>query len=355
MPRSIWIRTAELIGLGGAALAVFSLCGCSAWERFFPASAPSLSNSDAIDRAVRLCSLKAGERPFHLVLEIAPPEKLAVRGLPADMHATVEVFWLNPITFRTEIRSQSFTQTRIVNGRAVEEHDTGDFYPRWIENFADALLDPVPEIEQLKKVSGKVPVGVQAHACISAPAGDTETAEICFQDTEPRIASGVDATRSVWFDNFAPFGPQQVARTLVDDLPDGLLVRGQVTLLETLPQADYPLLKATEFNLPEQQIATALAPESAAEPLLSSPPPLSSATALSQPGAATPAGTRAIGDKTRVLIRTDRTGQVREAYLAAPGLPGRENWAVTRALAMRFKPLAVDGVARQMETVVALP
>ena len=154
---SVANRLASLIGWGGASILFGALCGCS-WNDVLPAHPTTISNAEAVDRALQRCSLSAGEQPFHLVLEVSPPSDTH-EPVFRDMQAQIEVFWLNPITYRTVIRSPKFSQIRVTNGRVLEEHDTGDFYPRWIQNFVDAILEPIPEAGQLRKVSGGVPVG----------------------------------------------------------------------------------------------------------------------------------------------------------------------------------------------------
>ena len=144
------------------------LSGCK-YEKVFPPTVPTMSNTAAIDRALRLNSLTEGEEPFHLLLEIDPPKQNGALLNAAEMRAEVELFWMNASTYRVVIRSQGFSQIKIVNGRVVEEHDVGDFYPRWIQNFVDALLDPVPQLTALRNTTGEVPVGAASHACISHP------------------------------------------------------------------------------------------------------------------------------------------------------------------------------------------
>ncbi len=387
MRRRALLQKAWRVGLGSASIILGSLCGCS-WNDVFSPQLVSLPNSEAVDRALRLCSLSEGDRPYHLVLEIAPPAaagKTPLIAAPAhgeEMRARVEIFWLNRITYRTVIRSRDFNQVRIVNGQVTEEHDTGDFYPRWIQNFVDAILDPIPQADKLRGIPGTVPVGVQSHACISNATGsdgatnaanrlpeDTATAQVCFQDAEPRIASGVDFTRSVWFDDFAPFGRQEIARTLVNNLPANVLMRGQITLLEPLKQSDYPLLKAHEFTLPEKVIQTSLvAPVVAQSMLEETPMPLGNLTkntALKTRAASnlrpvsldttTSEETAKVKAAMRVYVRTDRTGRVREAYRDKIDQFGLTDAAVARALTLKFKPLIVNGVAHQMEAPISLP
>src|SRR5580658_7827295 len=155
-------RTAWIVALGCASIALSSLCGCS-WEEIFPPTAPPVPNAIAVDRALRLCSLSEGGQPFHLILDITPPPHAAAYLRGEDMRAQIEIFWLNALSYRTVIRSHNFSQIRIVNGSVIEEHNAGDFYPRWIQNFVDAILNPVPKVSILRKIAGSVPVGVQSH------------------------------------------------------------------------------------------------------------------------------------------------------------------------------------------------
>ncbi len=407
MRRTALPRVGWSMGLGCASILLSLLCGCS-WNDVFSPQLQTLENSDAVDRAVRLCSLREGNRPFHLVLEIGegplatpkpalshyagvPPKSSLTVARPvavADMRARVEIYWLSAISYRIEIHSRDFDQVRIVNGSVTEEHNTGDFYPRWIQNFVDAILDPVPQAEMLRAIPGTVPVGLKSHACISnATVGEeasdkpirqpeeTSVAQVCFQDAEPLIASGVEFTRSVWFDDFAPFGRQQIARTLVNNLPANVLVRGQITILERLKQEDYPLLKAHEFTPPEQLIETTLVERNVAKAMLDlNPAPFpgrgfgnpeyAAASAVMKPASfetgepdsdGADGRSRAAGkNPMTVYIRTDRTGKVREAYRNTIDQFGLTDAEVARAMKLKFKPLIVGGVARQMEAPILL-
>jgi len=248
-----------------------------------------------------------------------------------------------------------------VNGVVVEEHDTGDFYPRWIQNFVDAVLTPIPQAAALRKVEGSVPVGTTSHACISRPyqptaikAGLTPDvppleARVCFLDEGPRLASGEDFTRHVSFDDYAAFGSKQVARTLVNVLPANTLVNGRIVRLEPLDAKDYRLLKAKEYTPVAKQIQTRLVPEIEAESLINSP-----------------YGNRWLGgmrdqnegampeSRTTIYVRTDRTGRVREAYRDRSDIYGLQNSAVSDAMTYRFKPLVIRGVTMQMEAPITV-
>lgn len=374
--------SALVVGLSCASIICSALSGCS-WKKLLPAEAPTLPNAVAVDRALRLCSLSEGDQPFHLILEISPPAISPAAGSlhstppRADhnpMQATVEIFWLNPITYRTEIRSPGFRQTRIVNGSVVEEHNIGDYYPRWIQDFVEGILNPVPEAARLRRVPGDLPVGLQSDACISTSANrpSPDSAQLCFRDTEPRLAGITDARRSLWFDDYAPFGSQQIPRTIVDNLQPNLLIRGHIVELRPLSSSSYRLLKATYFTPPAQQLATAAVSPRVAEVLLQLPVTRYSARSAAyswQPidqgsspeltppsrAEASPSAAQPAVEQTPIYVRTDRTGRVREAYRSPSDHYGIEKAALVRALTLHFKPLIIDGAPRQMEALLYLP
>jgi len=354
-------RAALMFGFGSASLAIGALCGCS-WKELVSPRSTSVANDVALNRALLVSSLTDGDQPFHLILDIAPaPRSNSSTPGESEMYAQIEVFWLNRVTYRTVIRSKAFSQTRIVNGRVVEEHDIGNFYPRWIQNFVDALFEPVPKKSILLNIPGSVPIGPTSNACFvtqssngpeatpDAPQSPDERslASVCFRDREPRIASGRDYTRYVAFDDFAAFGQQQIPRTLINVLPANLQLWGRVTYLEPLRQSDYPLLKAKEFTLPAKQILTTLVSQNIAASLLETPLahlPVSPARRF--PGPAIP---------TTIYIRTDHTGKVREAYRNATDQFHQQDALISRALTLKFKPLVIKGVPQQMEAPFALP
>jgi hypothetical protein len=356
-------RARPVICLGTLSLVLSVFCGCtssrSLWEEWFPPKVPTLANNLALDRALHLSSLTEGDQPFHLILAISPPPH------QPDKFAQIEIYWLNPITYRTQIHSRTFSQTRIVNGRVIDEHNTGDFYPRWIQNFVDAILNPVSDPATLRKIPGAIPIGPQSQACISTiGSADPGPAQVCLTGSEPKLTSARDATHYVSFDDFQPFGSQLIPRTLVESLPENTLIRAQIVLLEPLSPTSQRQLKATEFTQSAKQIRTALVPATTAQSLLdfnsankpsskhnSPSPPLTPLPVLqSDPQNPGPI---------KVYIRTDRTGRVREAYRDNSNHMSMQSStsdpAAARALALKFRPYLVNGVPQQMESTIALP
>jgi hypothetical protein len=57
------------------------------------------------------------------------------------------------------LNSPDFSQTRVVDGSEVEEHDEGNFYPRWLDSFVRMLLDPVPRSQVPKLIPQRLTGG----------------------------------------------------------------------------------------------------------------------------------------------------------------------------------------------------
>ena len=86
----------------------------------------------ALNRALTTSSLTEEGTPFHAVLVIGSAK--------SPDSGRVEVWWAAKQKHKTILTSPTFSQTRIVNGADVMETDSGDYYPRWLENFVDAIL-----------------------------------------------------------------------------------------------------------------------------------------------------------------------------------------------------------------------
>src|SRR3954463_4454147 len=104
-----------------------------------PPSGRQVSVDDALEGALKASSLTRDGKPFHAVEDIGKPN--------GEYSGTVEIWWQSPRVYKLRINSPKFSETKVVNLDSVNEKDEGDYYPRWLENFVLALLDPVP-VEQ---------------------------------------------------------------------------------------------------------------------------------------------------------------------------------------------------------------
>ncbi len=298
---------------------------------------------EALDRALKKSSLTFEGKPFHAILDIG------TAGTPYS--GKIEVFWADAHRYKSIITSPSFSQTRIVNGLQVSETNQGDFYPRWLEDFHDALLDPVPMIANFRGRGGAAFLGPTiTRSCLQRddrPGGITDQLTwgmICFSGSDPHLSSVLTTNFSMEFSDWQGFGDKQIARTYSTDVLDYKPVLAHLTTLEELKQADDATFAIATLTPADQQISTAYVSTLKEESLVESPPIIEWPTVRE--------------GKTEgymiVYARTDRTGQVRETEKHNSDQPGLETFGMEQALRYKFKPLLVDGVPVQMEMPLVL-
>jgi hypothetical protein len=297
----------------------------------------------AVERALKSSSLTSGSKPFHAVLNI---------GAPMTPYAgQIEVWWVSSTESKTVIMSSSFSQTRIVNGAQVQETNTGDYYPRWLQNFADGLLNPIPPQLNPAALSGTVFLNPNVtQSCVSRNEKvngitvDLTWGMLCFSGSEPRLLSVLTVNSNVTYSDWKKFGRQQIPRTLTTDVLDYKEISAHMTTLEELKNPDPATFAITNPTPPAQQIATAFVSTLKEESLLEKAPVIEWPTVRE--------------GKTDgymiVYARTDRTGQVRETAKHNSDQPGLESFGMEQALKYKFHPLLLDGAPVQMEMPLVL-
>lgn len=316
------------------------------WAQFsnYPQIQSERVDSDvAIRRALKSSSLTEDGKPFHAVLEIGDA-KSPYRG-------RVEVWWAAPQKYKTITVSPAFSQTRIVNGTQVMESNSGDYFPRWLEDFVDAILDPVPMIENFRGHGGAVVVGPSImNSCIrrdDRPGGITDQITwgiVCFAGSEPRLESVLTTNYYISFEDWKTFNHKQIARTYKTSVLDYKEVAAHLTTLEELRGVSEELFSITKPTPPEQQIRTAFVSTLKEESLIETAPK------IDWP----PVREGKTEGYMIVYARTDRTGQVRETAKHNSDQPGLESFGMEQALRYKFNPLIVNGVAVQMEMPLVL-
>lgn len=301
-------------------------------------------------------SLVYGKTPFHLVMDIHPGKALRPEHVASpDMHGTMEVLWRGPSRYKLILTTPNFSQTKIVDGEKVEETDSGDFLPRWLDDFVRGLFVPVPQADALgstklkmygggtMRLPGREPVTIPR--CISKsdrPGGVTEEtsqAEVCFDPSHAWIAAGQEFTRYVSYRDFKPFRGQMIARTWSDDIPENIFVEGTITRLDKLTKKEARTIRVTNPTPLSGQIHTVFVSrqkiDELKEPLLDYDWPVEN--------------TEALEGWMIVYVRTDRTGKIRESYWDSSDNYKLQDAGVRLALLSTLKPLEVDGAPVQIE------
>jgi hypothetical protein len=337
-----------------ALLALSVGCGAIPMVAQTPASG---DNAALLQQALRESVLIDGNRPFHLILDIAP----AVTDLPhhrevsPSLRGSMEIFWAAPNRYKLILESPAFRQTKIVEGKRVEEHDEGDFYPRWLDNFVMALLSPVPQAQLAKLMPQGLTGGgtftmpgrgvLQMPRCLETsdrPGGVTEEtsiARLCFDPANPWYESTLDFTRYVSFKDYAKFGGQMIPRTWSNDIPENLFVEGKVRTLEKLSKSEAAAIHVMARTPESGQMRTVFLSRKDIE-----------AQVESRPDFTWPAeDTETLEGWMIVYVRTDRRGQVRESYWDSSDNYKLQDAGVQFALKTTLKPMVVNGASVQME------
>jgi hypothetical protein len=231
------------------------------------------------------------------------------------------------------------------------ETDSGDYYPRWLENFVDAILDPIPMVDNFKGRGGAVMVGPQiTNSCLrrdDRPGGITDPVtwgDVCFGGYKPVLKSVLTMNYGVEFEDSKPFGLKEIARTYKTDVLDYEEIIAHLTTLEDLRDPPQELFAVKTPTPPDHQIKTAFVSTKKEESLIETAPEIDWPTVRE--------------GKTDgymiVYARTDRTGQVRETAKHNSDQPGLEEFGMKQALRYKFKPLVVDGAPVQMEMPLVL-
>jgi hypothetical protein len=331
--------------LGGLVLGA-ALCSISSRAQmpgFTQMQGEKVDGEIALDRALKTSSLTFQGKPFHAVMEIGTAG--------TDYSGRVEVWWSESTKYRLLVQSPKFSQEKVVNGDHVSEKDQGDYFPRWLENFVLAVLDPVPMAGNFRGRGGAVTIGPQiTGSCLrrdDRPGGITDQLTwgiVCFGGSEPLLESVLTTNMSMEFKDWRKFDQKQIARVYSTYVLDYKPVLGQLTALEEIKKPDEDMFTVTGVTSADQRISTMFVSTLREESLVEKAPVIEWPSVRE--------------GKTEgymiVYARTDRTGQVRETAKHNSDQPGLESFGMEAALKYKFKPLVVDGVPQQMEMPLVL-
>ena len=329
-----------------AAFLFFALIAATASSQLPPAFAPQqgerMDADKAVDRALKNSSLTFNGGPFHARMNIDSQEQ--------GYSGNVEVWWENPTKYRLQIQSPNFSQLKIVSGDHISEKNTGDYYPRWLENFVIAILDPVPVANNFRNRGDAVMLSPNSHSCLQRndrPGGITDEmtwGNICFQGDEPLLSSVLTFNVDMEYSDWQKFGKKKIARTYKTDVIAYRPVTGRLTILETLDRRDEAMFAVYPASSSSSAVSTTFVSTLKEESMVEHTPQIEWPSVRE--------------GKTEgymiVYARTDITGQVRETAKHNSDQPGLEDFGIEQALKYKFKPLLVNGVPQQMEMPLVL-
>jgi outer membrane biosynthesis protein TonB len=352
MPRSFAVKSSAAI------LVCYLIAASSAKDEPRPKTV-----AEALEHAAKISQLThPGSAPFHLKATVAE-----LNSPDSDYKAEIEEYWVAPDKWRRTIKAPDFSQTKIVNGPQVSEQNQGAYYPFWLRNFVTAIFDlapteimqtksPLPDITALQEqIAKKLPQGLSGlrfdtgSSCSRitqsvgiSPVHNSIFTNICFQNPPGLLTSVISPTFHADFADFKKFKDKQVARKISNNPEPGTKIEANITELTELKNPD-PAMFTVQSSTPihERITATQVSEEVARGQLQSSPDI-----------AWQPVRDGKLTGTLSLLVMVDKEGHVRETWPLNSDNPFPEDQARQAVGEWKFKPMVLDGVPVQMETIL---
>ena len=309
--------------------------------------APQLPLEQVVRTAAEKSTLAMpGNAPFHLKATIADE-----KAHDSQWTAAVEEWWQSPTVYRREFHSAAFSQTLIVNGSKVEEHDEGPVFPELLRNLTTELLTTVPRYDQLAALHQTVPQPDGTPGQIVAKweipgsyggASKAIQASVAVSRQTGLFTYGGDLDWDVALHDFADFHGKQIARRLTAQAGRGPTLTARVTLLEDLGTSAATLFHVAHLTPFRQQLRVVVVKEAELRQRV-----------LTQVQPQWPASTKAGAIVMRIVV--DRSGQVRSVDDFYSDDPAAQPAVEAAVLQWRFKPWLDHGASVQVISTITLP
>ena len=308
------------------------------------------SLADAAAHAIELSQIRVpGATPFHLkatLLESTNPD--------SPYTAEIEEYWVSPQKWRRTVTSEKFSQTVIKTGTQQIEQNTGDYYPLWLRNMVTALVDPIPMLVELEQSNAYLridayPDAGQLEQCahLEAKVGgwaaqNTVYNVICFNARREFLTSVVTPSYSAQFEDYRRFGNKLVPRKIIDDPEPGTTLLLRVTELTALNEVVDEKLFTADGVVPTALLRSLKIDQVVANGLALNTPSIQWPTVRNRKTQGT----------LSIYISADTSGRVREAWPLNSANAGLDDAVRNQVKNWRFKPVAVEGVPVQIETIL---
>jgi hypothetical protein len=290
---------------------------------------------DRIRSAVEKSTLnQPGTPPFHLLAELSPYRP----GIePADLTGTIEVWWASPMQWRREVRTPQFHQVAIMNKGQEWQHNDGDYFPEWLREIGNDLLNPIPDLDRVLDESG----GAGSWPSFSTD-GKVRKSVGCALSAPGLLTFGTCTGWGGEFSDFKPFGNRTIARTISAGEPQAT---ARITILENLDPSSVTFTPPP--NTPSSPlIHTIILDEiSLRKNLQPGPPP--------QWPAVQDGPLEGLLTTTHVLV--DRTGAVRDVGMILSDNPLLNDAAKKFIAGLRFNPFVANGEPVQVVSRITRP
>lgn len=298
----------------------------------------TVSVADTTEKALQCSQLTLpGAKPFHLaavIEETTDPN--------SDYTAKVEEFWVSPTKWRRTIDSPNFSQTRVVNGEAVLERNTGDYFPVWLNQMLTALFDPVPMLNALKQINAQMPKPNGVNSACADLHARIDRWVICFEGSSGLLTSVFTKGYAAEFKDYAKFGDKRVARRIVDDPEPGVTLETRVTSLAELTAPDEAMFEVAQPTPLSDQIRRIRVSDDTLRKLVSGGAEITWPTVGAGP----------FTGGCAVYVSADRAGHVREAWPAGCDNASLQDPLRDAVKQWVLKPAISEGAPVQVESLI---
>jgi hypothetical protein len=287
-----------------------------------------------------------GSPPFHLKVRISE-----VSNASSEFKADVEEYWVSPEKWRRTIQSSGFSQLMIVSDHGVFEQNTGDYYPWWLRDLVTALVEPLPMLEQIKRLPGKVDLpgdSIRSTACFNLqtrsgapPAQSNLQLAFCFRGQDGLLKAISTPGYRAEFQDYKPFLGKQVARRIVISPRPGTTIAAEILELQPIAKPDEQMFVVDHPTPPAQILKSVEVGEDTARRITVDAPEIKWPAVRSGK----------VSGLVTLYISADRSGHVREAWLVSSDNAALTDAAREQVMAWRFQPY-VNGFPMQMESVL---
>lgn len=312
----------------------------------FAGSARGGENLDTIKKSILHSTLnQAGTNPFHLKASFAPTLE---RDQGTNRTGDIEIWWESPTEWKREIHSPGFSQVEIVNGSHEWQKNSSDYFPEWLRETAQALIEPVPALDQvldqakdgeIRHVFRQIEVSWPIFSTDGTVKKSIGAGISVSQDTRVLLfATGFGFSGS--YKDYENFHNRAIARTV-----EVGNVTAKITTLEDLKQFAPDSFDAQAPGGDVSSIETVLVAETESRKNLLSTGPIAWPALKDGPlqGVLT----------TQIVI--DRSGKVRDIGPILSDNPGLSQDAGRAIVAMQFKPYVQNGMPVQVVSRITMP
>lgn len=301
----------------------------------------TISLAELSDSAVQRSKLDLrGSRPFHLkasIVETANPS--------SEFRAEVEEYWESPKKYKRTIKSPQFSQTLIVNGDAISETNTNNYFPIWLNHLVSNIFDPLPMLPALRQTTMMMekPRNIRTGPTCADLRFKVDRWLICFDPEFGRVSSVTTKGSFTEFKEYKNFGSKRIARRITSRPEPGITIEARITELNELGRPNQGMF-AVQLATPENdRIQSVKIDEDAFRELAINStdihwPPTRGGLATGQ---------------CAVYVSADRDGQVREVLPAGCDNPDLENPLREAVKKWVLRPATSNGKKIQVETLLS--